>query len=313
MALIMRGVVKSLYRYLVIFFAACYVWALGSIALIGDDIKSFESTVVKEDSVRIGEFLNIDYLKEAETKQPDQPLVTQPLYPGYNVKRPKLVKKKIQQPYWPVRQNIDCMVMRCVALTFDDGPSEVTPQLLDMLAEKKAVATFFLYGQFIHGREATLQKMIAGNNEIGNHSYTHKSFRKINAAEVAAEVNLTQDAVFAVTGYRPHIIRPPYGDVPLNDPTLVNYALIMWNNDPQDWNGKMNGSVHDRVMAAIRPGAIIVMHDLKPTCISSVPQLLDTLASQGYVTVTISELFNWRTPETPLPGGQTLYSQFIPS
>jgi peptidoglycan/xylan/chitin deacetylase (PgdA/CDA1 family) len=199
--------------------------------------------------------------------------------------------------------------MRCVALTFDDGPSSSTLALISILQSKKAVATFFVVGSRVNRYQPALQQMIANNDEIGNHSFSHVSFKKISSQSVANEVNSTQNAVFVITGYRPHIVRPPDGDIPANDPTLAKYPIILWSIDPDDWKTRNTDTTYSRVMASVQPGSIIIMHDLYPATINAVPRIIDSLQQQGYVLVTISELFGWKDASVPLPIGQVLHHQ----
>jgi len=213
---------------------------------------------------------------------------------------------KRQKPYWPYREGIDCAVMKCIALTFDDGPSPNTPALLDILSAKKAVATFFVTGYNAGPNTHILRRMVYEKNEIGNHGYGHKNYRKLPPPEVTNEVNRVQDLVFNSTGYKPHILRPPYGEFRPGDSVLSSMPIIFWNNDPDDWKHRNPIIVDNNVLATVRPGSIVVMHDLYPTSVSAIPPLIDNLQNQGYTLVTITELFGWKDPATPLPNGQLL-------
>lgn len=219
--------------------------------------------------------------------------------------RPVLPPLK-DRPYWPVRKNTDCSKLKCIALTFDDGPTQATAQLLDILKSKKSVATFFVVGDRVVENSVVIKRMITEKNEIGNHSLTHKWNRWTTAQTIASEINATQDIIFGVTGYRSHIFRPPYGNFPPNDPTIANYPIILWNNDPDDWKHRDSAIVDEQVMKQVKPGAIVVMHDIYPTSINAVPKIIDTLQAQGYTLVTISELFGWQNDQVPLPKGQIL-------
>ncbi|MEI6237404.1 MAG: polysaccharide deacetylase family protein [Candidatus Saccharibacteria bacterium] len=216
---------------------------------------------------------------------------------------------KLQKPYWPYREGIDCAVQKCVALTFDDGPSVNTLPLLDILKSKNAVATFFVTGYNINTHKDVLRRMISDKDEIGNHGFGHKNFKKISTPDVNGEVGSVQDAVFSATGYRPHIFRPPYGEFRPGEPALNNTPIIFWNNDPDDWKNRNPSVVDANVMTPIKPGSIVVMHDLYPSTVSAVPKVIDNLQAQGYTLVTVTELFGWKDPATPLPNGQLLRSR----
>ena len=210
------------------------------------------------------------------------------------------------KPYWPARPSIDCAVLKCVALTFDDGPSTDTPPLLDLLKSKDVRATFFVVGLQIQKYPQDLPRMINEGHEIGNHTFHHKKLKTLLAAEVASEISSTQDLIYSVTGYRPHIMRPPMGEFTPGDPAMAQYPVILWNADPWDWKHRDSVRIDQEVMPQIKPGSIILLHDIYPTSINAVPAIIDTLKQQGYTFVTVSELFGWRDANAVLPNGQVL-------
>jgi len=228
------------------------------------------------------------------------------VYSGSSFAPKPVILPDKKAPFWPFRSGIDCAAAKCVALTFDDGPSEETSKLLDLLKAKDIKATFFVLGLQIEKYPLMLPRMLAEGHEIGNHTYHHKSLKKLSAADVATEVNSTQNLIFSLTGYLPHIIRPPMGEFNLGDPTLANYPIILWSADPWDWKYRNSATIDQEVMKQVKPGYIVIMHDIYPTSIGAVPTIIDTLKQQGYTFVTISELFGWQDESAPLPAGQVL-------
>lgn len=97
-----------------------------------------------------------------------------------------------------------------VALTFDDGPSQWTEQILDLLAANGARATFFVCGVAVEGREDTLRRCVAEGHEVANHTHTHPELRDLDRAAVFAELESASAAIESVTGARPRRFRPPY-------------------------------------------------------------------------------------------------------
>jgi peptidoglycan/xylan/chitin deacetylase (PgdA/CDA1 family) len=215
----------------------------------------------------------------------------------------------LKKPYWPYRPDIDCAVQKCVALTFDDGPSANTPAIMDILKAKNSVATFFVTGYNVGPNAPVLKRMILEKDEIGNHGFGHKNFKRISSPEVDSEINSVQDSVFNITGYRPHLVRPPYGEFRLGEPILNNTPIIFWNIDPDDWKNRNPSTIDSNVLSNIKPGSIIVMHDLYPTTVTALPPIIDNLQKQGYSLVTVTELLGWKDPTTPLPNGQLLRSR----
>lgn len=95
-------------------------------------------------------------------------------------------------------------------LSFDDGPSEWTPAILDLLAEHDATATFFVVGQQIKGRDKTLERTVADGHRVGVHTWTHPRLTDLADDDVHAELSRTQQAVYLWTGWQPRVWRAPF-------------------------------------------------------------------------------------------------------
>ena len=128
---------------------------------------------------------------------------------------------------------------KVVALTFDDGPDPVnTPKIIKLLHDNNIQGTFFCIGNQIESCKAIIKQAYANGDVIANHSWSHKDFATINAAEINNEVDLTENEINKVIGKRSALIRPPYGDVNdavLNTLTSLNYKSIIWSTDTLDW------------------------------------------------------------------------------
>jgi peptidoglycan/xylan/chitin deacetylase (PgdA/CDA1 family) len=195
----------------------------------------------------------------------------------------------------PVLRDVDCRSLKCVAITFDDGPGAETYRLLDMLAKEHAVATWFPVGEVLTGRPGMLRQIAKAGNEIGNHTWDHAQLTARSDASIDREVGRTARAIQDITGTRPRLVRPPYGSMSsrvagelgrLGDP------VILWDVDPLDWKYRDADHVYSSVMSQVRPGSIVLMHDIHPTTVAAVPRILRALAGRGYVFVTVSELFH---------------------
>jgi peptidoglycan/xylan/chitin deacetylase (PgdA/CDA1 family) len=192
-----------------------------------------------------------------------------------------------------------------VAITFDDGPHpDLTPRLLDILAERNIRATFFVVGNNAQKYRHILRRAINEGHEIGNHTMTHARLTDLSDAEVVAEVAGCRDAIVAAATVPPSAIRPPYGAVNNRLRNLFlrefGYPTILWNIDPRDWDATVSD---DEVITTIIDGVadwfsapvpdtgpIILMHDIHERTIQIVPTILDALLAQGYSFVTVSEL-----------------------
>jgi peptidoglycan/xylan/chitin deacetylase (PgdA/CDA1 family) len=180
-------------------------------------------------------------------------------------------------------------------MTFDDGPSGPnTPRLLDLAAKDHIKLTFFLIGENAAHYPQLVQRELAEGHEVGNHSYTHPDLAKMSDDAVRAEIQKTQDAIIAASGYRPILMRPPYGAMTPKQRLWVShdfgFKIILWDVDPLDWKRPGPDVVASRIIAATRPGSIILSHDIHSQTVDAMPKVFDTLLAKGYKFVTVSEL-----------------------
>ncbi len=191
-----------------------------------------------------------------------------------------------------------------IALTFDDGPSpDSTPKLLKILAERNIKATFFVLGTHATANPDILRAQIAAGHEVGNHSWNHPQLTKIPLAAADKQIEDTSAAIQNATGVKPIYLRPPYGSM---NPALQHHiwekygiSTIYWSVDPLDWKIRDSQSVYDQIMKQVKPGAIVLAHDIHPTTVAAMPRLLDALIAKGYKFVTVSELIALEKPAAP--------------
>lgn len=179
---------------------------------------------------------------------------------------------------------------KVIALTFDDGPSPYTVQVIRILVRERAKGTFFVLGNQIPGYERQLQRELAYGFEIGDHSFSHPQFPS------SAQLSRTRDRIKRATGFTPCLFRPPYGAV---DRALIGRAralgmmTINWDVDPRDWSTPGTGAIYSRVVSAARPGSIILMHEgggPRGQTVAALPSIIRTLRARGYRFATVSEL-----------------------
>jgi len=189
---------------------------------------------------------------------------------------------------------------RAVALTFDDGPSESTPRLLDLLARYGVTATFFQCGANVRRLPEVTRAVHDGGHAIGNHSYTHPLFSFRSQQFMEEELLLTQEVIEEHTGRRPLWFRAPYGVRWYGlGPVQRRLRLIgtMWTVIGLDWRLKA-GAVVDRIARRVSGGAILCLHDgreliPKPdisVTLDAVRRLVPLLLDQGYKFETIGRL-----------------------
>lgn len=181
-----------------------------------------------------------------------------------------------------------------VALTFDDGPHpKVTPRVLKTLKKYDAKATFFMLGVQVEYYPDMAKKVAEAGHEIANHSESHPNLANMSLSEVRKQITKASDRIEAATGGKPTLFRPPYGAI--NDSVKKvtkeqKTPIILWSVDSLDWKSKNAQAVNNEVAKHIRPGSIVLMHDIHPSTADALPQMLQSLQKQGYQFVTVSQL-----------------------
>ena len=198
-----------------------------------------------------------------------------------------------RQPRLARRPSVDCLQVKCIALTFDDGPNPfTTPQILTILEQQKVPATFFVVGSRIPGNGALLQRMNNDGDEIGNHSWTHPDFTTLKPAQMRQQITLTQQAVLAAGVPAPTLFRPPYGAVNPKVLASVTMTFMMWNEDPKDWAADKPQQVESAVVASAKPGGVVDMHDIYHVTAAALTPIVKKLRAEHYQFVTVSDLLD---------------------
>ncbi|MBB6547944.1 polysaccharide deacetylase family protein [Nonomuraea rubra] len=210
----------------------------------------------------------------------------------------------------PKKEPVDCEQVKCIALTFDDGPGKYAGTLLDTLKKYDAKATFFLEGQYVKSRPQYVKRMVAEGHELGNHSYSHPDFTKSEAWTIRSEIQKTQDAVKKAAGVEPKLLRPPYGmaDLQVSDIAAeFGMPMILWTAGSQDWSTKNVDAIQKQTLAVAKPNSIILMHDWVKQTVDGMPSLIKTLQNKGYHLVTVSDVVKKENLEPgdifPVPEG----------
>lgn len=182
-----------------------------------------------------------------------------------------------------------------MALTYDDGPGKRTGELLKTFEKQKAAATFFEMGNSIDAAPDTTRLVAASGFEIGNHSSTHPDLATLSTQTLKTEVGGNSDRLAKLTGRRPMLLRPPYGDH--NDTadkviTDNNMAVINWSIDTNDWQTHSAPKTLDKISkdVSIYTGPITLMHDIHDAAIDASATAVPNLTRRGYQLVTVSEL-----------------------
>lgn len=191
---------------------------------------------------------------------------------------------------------IDCNLIPCVAVTYDDGPSELTPQLLDTLAAERGRATFFMLSSHATANPETVKRAIVEGNEVATHTINHPDLTMIPLPEAKAQVLDSAAAISGITGKPVTMFRPPYGEV--NDKILeaVGMPAILWNIDTNDWRLPGKQALIDRSAAVAEPGDIILFHDTHSDTVEAAADVVRGLHDRGLELVTVTQLFGGQVP-----------------
>lgn len=191
---------------------------------------------------------------------------------------------------------------RKVALTFDDVPDpRFTPQVLDVLKRKGVRASFFVVGTRARKYPDLVKRIHREGHDIGNHSYSHPDFSKMPLARVQEQILRAEAAIAAAVGFRPRLVRPPYGEIvprQLEWAKKRGYTVVNWDVDSSDWRQLSANQVFRNVTRAVRPGSVVLMHagggdgqNLSGT-VAALPRIIDWLREHDYEPVALTELLN---------------------
>ncbi|WP_256976233.1 polysaccharide deacetylase family protein [Streptomyces sp. CS113] len=189
---------------------------------------------------------------------------------------------------------VDCAHAKCIALTFDAGPSENSARLLDILKEKQVPATFFLLGKrHIDTYPELVRRMSDEGHEVASHTWTHKILTDAEPDEIREELERPNKEIERLTGKRPTLMRPPQGrtDDTVHDICReLGLAEVLWSVTAKDYKTNDSDLITERVLDQSSRDGIILLHDIYDGTVPAVPGIIDALKKRGYVFVTVPQL-----------------------
>lgn len=180
-------------------------------------------------------------------------------------------------------------------LTFDDGPSGFSQEMIDLLDRYDAQGTFFVLGQAAKSKPDLIRAMAQGGHYVANHTYSHSSLDGMSQEAFLGEVEETRQVILDIAldlfalDRDVRYLRPPYGALDANSRQYAaeaGYAVVLWNIDPQDWRRPGAKVIGDHVVREAYPGAIVLMHDGggdRAQSVAALATILRELSQQGYV------------------------------
>lgn len=188
-----------------------------------------------------------------------------------------------------------------IALTFDDGPSEFTLQVLELLKKYNAKATFFCIGKNIEIHPEIVKQIIAEGHLVGNHSYSHsKLFDFYHEDKVTDELRKTDKLLEKFTSKKINFFRPPYG---VTTPSIrralkiTGHKVIGWNIRSLDGGTKNQDLILNRIIKRVSPGGIVLLHDTASHSVLVLEQFLQFLQQNNYKVISTEELLNLKAYE----------------
>lgn len=186
---------------------------------------------------------------------------------------------------------------KVIALTFDDGPhKKYTPEILEVLAEYDAKATFFIVGEYAEKNPDLTLRVYEEGHELAIHTYTHPL--KTNVKNLIKEIKQTHETIFGISGHSPVLFRPvegQYTDAMIEAIVEEGYKVVMWSwhLDTFDWKNPGEKKIVETVLKGAKPGSVVLFHDgggKRDQTVRALEKILPELKKQGYKFVTVSEL-----------------------
>lgn len=193
-----------------------------------------------------------------------------------------------------------------IAITFDDGPdSEYTPQILEILKQHKAPATFFIVGVNAMKNRWLVEQEIYYGHEVASHTFTHPDISTESERAFGLELNSVQSFLESTVGRRTLLFRPPYSEdiepetpdhvKPLVQSTSLGYYTVGMHIDPKDWSRPGVDNIVKNIIDSANNGSgnIVLLHDSggdRSQTVEALPKIIEGLRARGYKLVTVSEL-----------------------
>lgn len=183
---------------------------------------------------------------------------------------------------------------RRVALTFDDGPDDLTEEYLDLLDRLGVPATFFIMGNASSERPRLVREYVRRGHQIAGHGWDHQSFPKLSTTGLRDQLRRTDAVLGPQPGARPWV-RPPHGALSgrvVAQLVAGGYTIAMWSFDSKDYEIADPDELVARCdPAAMAPGEVLLLHEGQRWTLEALPRIVGNLRAAGYECVTMADLF----------------------
>ena len=183
---------------------------------------------------------------------------------------------------------------KVVSLTFDAAwGAEDTDRLIEIFDTYDVAVTFFVVGDWVEKFPEEVKKLHDAGHEVMNHSDTHPYMSKISESERAAELKNCNDKIERITGVRPTLFRPPYGDynnAVIRSVEAAGMTCIQWSVDSLDWKDPSPQEMTQRVLSKVRSGDIVLFHNAAKNTPAALPDIIEALQADGYTFLKVSDM-----------------------
>ncbi|MEN2740442.1 polysaccharide deacetylase family protein [Microbacterium sp. X-17] len=193
-------------------------------------------------------------------------------------------------------ESVDCTLVPCVAMTYDDGPSDLSSAILDAAAKHHASVTFFWMGEKAAQYAGTIKRAVAEGHLVENHTWNHPHLTTLSPAAVTKQIKDTQAALATAAGVTPKAFRPPYGQYNPGVLAAAGLPAILWDYDTLDWQGPADSVLIDRAVNGPSVGSIVLQHDIQAVTGRVVGTVYDGLADRGFTLVNVQQLLGGKLP-----------------
>ena len=181
-----------------------------------------------------------------------------------------------------------------VALTFDDGPDEMTLRYLDVLDDLGVPATFFVLGEHAHDHPELIREYVRRGHQVAGHGYDHQRFTKLKRGELLDQCKRTDEAIGGQPTGQPWV-RPPHGSLDslsLISLRVAGYVVALWSLDSCDYEDRDVASLTERCSPhAVSGGEVLLFHEGQEWTLEALPRIVTALHASGMECVTMADLF----------------------
>jgi len=196
-------------------------------------------------------------------------------------------------PTVPPQNRVIDPLLPMIALSFDDGPSHLLDEFLDLLEHYNVRATFSVVGNLVNTNPDALQRAVQLGNDVIGHSWNHRNLAKFTDDDVRQQIQNTSDAIEAITGVHTPLFRPPFGEVSDTMRRIseeLGFAMVNWNIDAEDWKYMDVDAIYYTVLEQAHSGSIIMSHEIFPTTLEAYRRIIPELLTRGFQIISVTEL-----------------------